>query len=410
MRQIEIKTEDQISDVLEWALAGKHRLAIAGAGTKIGIGRPVEADAAVRLEGLSGVELYEPAELVMQAQAGTRLTEIRDILGREGQKLAFDPPDYGPLLGHPAGLGTIGGIFCCNLSGAARVKAGAARDHLLGVQGFTGRGQAFKTGSRVMKNVTGYDLCKLVAGSYGTLTIASRMTFKVLPRPEKTRTVLVFGVGEAEAVAAMRDALSSEHEVCAAAYLPEGVARRSGVSYLQSENRSVVALRIEGPGPSAEFRCVAIRGLMAAYGETEELHGQNSGTLWRFVGDVGAFVQDDPGVVWKVSVPPAGAPAYLKRLREHVQDMEYYLDWGGGLIWIALPNHTATGGEYAIRQSLNGEGHATLIRGSESLRASIAPFQPQNPVLARISEKIREGFDPHRILNPGRMYAFGGEG
>ena len=156
MKRTQITSEDQIQDMLDWALAGNHGLATGGMGSKRGLGRPMDVEAEMDLSGLSGVELYEPAELVMKAKAGTKLTDVKSILHQQGQELAFDPPDYGPLLGAPAGQGTLGGLFSCNISGSRRVKAGAARDHLLGVQGFTGRGQRFQTGSRVMKNVTFY--------------------------------------------------------------------------------------------------------------------------------------------------------------------------------------------------------------------------------------------------------------
>lgn len=405
MRNIKITQEDNLPAILDWALAGNKTLALSGNNSKAALGRPMTCDANVSLAGLTGVELHEPAELVMRAKAGTPLIEIQEKLDGVHQRLAFSPPDYGPLLGGPAGQATLGGIFACNLSGSNRIKTGAARDHLLGVAGFTGRGTSFQAGGRVMKNVTGFDLCKLVAGSYGTLVACTSFTFKVLPRPEKARTVLVFGLDVAQASVAMKNAMSSIHEVTAAAYLPADIAQRSGVSFLKDENKSVLAVKVEGPAPSAEYRCLALRSEMAALGKVEELHGKNSRTLWSFVSDVKAFVDDQSTIVWKISLPPASTPGFLARLEKELPEAEYYLDWAGGLIWLSVPSGTTDGGVTAIRGNLHGEGHATLIRGDATLRASIAPFQPQNSVLAGISERIRHEFDPSRIFNPLRMYA-----
>ncbi len=400
----DITKEAQVADILEWALAGGKSLAISGNNSKANLGRPMEIDARLSLAGLSGIEMHEPAELVMKAKAGTSLEAIKGVLKQAGQKLAFAPPDYGSLLGQEAGQSTIGGVFACNLSGSERIKAGAARDHLLGVEGFSGRGEAFQTGSRVMKNVTGYDLCKLVCGSYGTIALCTSLTFKVLPRPEKKRTVLVFGLTADAAVKAMRDALSSVHEVSAAAYLPAEIAERTGIGHVTDASDSVAAFLIEGPAPSAEYRCRALKNEMAALGSQEELHGHNSEAFWSFVGDVQAFVGDQKRPVWKISVPPADAPSYLTSLQQGLPDADYYMDWGGGLIWVSVPDGLDAAGESIIRGSLKGDGHATLIRATDALRTSVSPFQPQNVVMAKLSEKVRSGFDPRGIFNPGRLY------
>lgn len=404
MQITKITEEQQIRDMLDWALAGKHGLTIQGAGSKAGIGLPAATEHALDLSGLTGVEMYEPAELVMQAKAGTKVSEVQSVLRQSGQRLAFDPPDYGPLLGTGAGEGTLGGLFSCNLSGPARIKAGSARDHLLGVTGFTGRAQAFQTGSRVMKNVTGYDLCKLVAGSYGTLAIATTLTFKVLPRPEKTRTVLLYDVPLEKAQPIMNSGLSSVHDIAAAAYLPADIALLSPLGYIRDPEKSVLALKVEGPGPSAEFRCNAVREMLAGEGTTEELHGQNSGTFWEFVSNVSPFV-GTTGVIWKLSIPPANAARVISELQEKAPEMRYFLDWGGSLLWIEMPEKNADGGEGLVRGVLGGAGHATLIRGSEELRTKIAPFQPQPEAVRKINARIKDGFDPENILNPGRLNA-----
>jgi len=403
MENFNITAEDQVSDLLQWALSNNKRLSIAGNNSKATLGRPMNVDAKLGLSGLSGIEMYEPAELVMKAKAGTLVTLVEEELGASGQQLAFTPPDYGPLLGQAAGLGTLGGIFAPNLSGSNRIKAGAARDHLLGVNGFTGRGEAFQTGSRVMKNVTGYDLCKLVAGSYGTLAICTSLTFKVLPKPEKIRTVLVYGITLEASVALMRDAMSSVHEVSAAAYMPPKIASKTGIDYLEGDV-SAVALKIEGPAPSVEYRCAALLKMFEGLGRVEELHGHRSSTLWKYLSDVRPFSENQTSNVWKISIPPSNAPAFIKAISSSLSGLEYFLDWAGGLVWVSVPEGVDNAGDVVIRQNLNGSGHATLIRASEKLRKEVLPFQPQNSVIAKISERIREGYDPQRILNPERMY------
>ena len=403
MQFTKITEEKQIQEILDWALAGGHGLALQGGGTKNAIGRPMDVAQILDLSGLAGVEMYEPAELVMKAKAGTKISEIKSLLRQSGQELAFDPPDYGPLLGAAADEGTLGGIFSANLSGSRRIKAGSARDHLLGVEGFTGRGTTFHTGSRVMKNVTGYDLCKLVAGSYGTLAIATSLTFKVLPKPEKIRTVLLYGAPLDAAARFMTGGLSSVHDISSAAYLPADIAALSEIDYVRDAKTSVLALKIEGPGPSAEFRCKAVRKMMMSYGEVEELHGVNSMAFWQFTGNVTPFAGSD-APLWTLSVPPAAAAKTVAVITRQIPEASYYLDWSGGLIWLQLPDGVEEGGADTLRGALQNGGHATLIRGSLDLRQKIAPFQPQASAIAKISARIKEGFDPQNILNPGRMY------
>lgn len=402
-----ITTESQVGDMLDWALAGKKPLEIIGKGTKRALGRPMQVAHILEMSTLAGIELYEPAELVMQAKAGSLVSDIEAELNKNGQQLAFEAPDYGPLLGQAADSATLGGLFNGNMAGSRRIKSGAARDHLLGVKGYTGRGQTFQAGSRVMKNVTGYDLSKLIAGSYGTLAIATSLTFKVLPKGEKARTVLIYGLDAAEAAVVMKDGMSSAHDVTGAAYLPANIALDADIEYVSSANRSVTALRLEGHGPSVEFRCAALRKMLASHGDSEELHGHNSGKLWRLVGNVTPFCgHSDP--VWKISVPPSEAPGMLKEINTRL-DAGYYLDWAGGLIWLMVKSHPEDGGAQIVRTIVDNNGHATLIRGSEQLRRDVAPFQPQNAVLGKISGKIKQAFDPENILNPGRMYKESGQ-
>jgi glycolate oxidase FAD binding subunit len=282
------------------------------------------------------------------------------------------------------------------------VKAGAARDHLLAFAAASGRGESFKAGGKVVKNVTGYDLPKIFCGALGTLGAMTEVTLKVLPAPPKSRTVLLFGLDVAAGVRAMTDALNSPFEVSGAAMLPAAPAARSAIDMVRVAGASVVALRIEGTPASVAARCAGLRALLAGRAPDEELHSMRSRRFWTEIRDVRALLPDMTAALWRVSVPPAAAPAVVAALPG-----AFFLDWGGGLIWIAVPpgpEAEATRIRGAVAAAAAG-GHATLLRAPASLRAGIDVFHPQPPALARLTARVKESFDPRRILNPGRLYA-----
>jgi len=401
-------TPDELKNLIAGAAAEEVSLEILGAGSKRGFGRPVEAGRVVRLDGLAGITLYEPEELVMAARAGTPLAEIDARLAEHQQQLAFEPPDYGALLGGAVGQGTIGGAFACNLAGPRRIKAGAARDHLLGVQAVTGRGELIKSGGRVVKNVTGYDLCKLLTGSFGTLAVMSEVTFKVLPAAAETATLLVSGLVREQAFVALRRALGSAYDVAGAAYLPARAAARSTVAPVTATGADLAVLRLEGLTPSVRYRAQALKQLLASPGgSVEQLDAAPSLALWREIRDV-ALVPGELNL-WRVSTAPTAGPALIEELERQLE-LLWLADWAGGLLWLAVrgaqQGGPEDGGAAAIRGALAGpRGHATLVRGSGALRASVPVFQPQEAALARLTARVKDSFDPKRILNPGRMYA-----
>jgi glycolate oxidase FAD binding subunit len=405
--------EAQVRDAVAEALAAGTPLEVVAGGSKRGFGRATAPSQTLDISGLTGITLYEPDELVMTARAATPLAEVTAALDEHHQMLAFEPADLGPLLGAPAAQATIGGIFACNLAGPGRIRHGAARDHLLGFHAVSGRDELFKSGGRVVKNVSGYDMCKILAGSFGTLAIMTDVSFKVLPAPEKTRTVLVMGADEALSVAAMTRALTGPGDVSAAAHLPAEIAARSGVSYVATAGMSVTALRVDGPGPSAEVRCAALREALGEFGATEELHGHNSGGLWREVAEVAPLLDSggsgeaadggDESAVWRVSVPPASGAAVAATIRSGCE-CELYFDWGGGLIWARVVQGTDAASDVVRGAIAECGGHATLIRASDGLRGTVPVFQPQDAALAALTARIKDGFDPKGILNPGRMY------
>ncbi len=397
---------EEVRALVEWAAAEGLPLELAGAGTKRGLGRPLQATRSLELAALSGVTLYEPEELVLSAKAGTRLAEIEALLAEQRQAFAFEPADLGPLYGGAAGGATIGGVLACNLSGPRRIKAGAARDHFLGVTAVNGRGELFKAGGRVVKNVTGYDLCKLLAGSYGTLAAMTDVTVKVLPAPERTRTVLVLGLADGPAIEALTAALGSEHEVSAAAHLPQAMAALSEVPAIGGAGVALSAVRVEGFPASVAHRAAALKQHLASAGEVGELSDADSAAFWRELREVRPFVRTAELCLWRLSLPPSAAAAAVARIAAALDARAYY-DWGGGLVWLGVPA-SADAGAAVVRAALSGTGgHGTLMRAPDPVRAAVPVFEPPADALARLSARVKESFDPRRILNPGRIYAGG---
>jgi glycolate oxidase FAD binding subunit len=394
-----------VEAAVQWALAESKSLEVIGQGTKRTLGRPAQSDATLDLSGLAGVTLYEPEELVLSAQAGTPLTEIAKLLASSAQELAFEPVDYGPLLGLPAERGTIGGVLAANLAGPRRIKAGAARDHFLGATAISGRGDNFKTGGRVVKNVTGYDLCKLLAGSWGTLAAMTEVTLKVLPRAETEATLLLPGLGEAEAVKAMAAAMGSSSDISGAAHLPANVAVR--VSTELPIGHAVTAFRIEGVEPSVIHRRRALEALTAPFGTSATLDVTASRALWQAVRDVTPFVADGPAgerVVWRISTAPVRG-AQVAEIIAATCDSEFLFDWAGGLVWAAIAS-AEDAGVAAVRNAAQVcGGHATLIRAPLALRAAVAVFEPQADGLAALTKRVKQSFDPKGVLGAGRMWA-----
>jgi glycolate oxidase FAD binding subunit len=322
------------------------------------------------------------------------------MLERAEQMLAFEPGDWGPLFGGAAARQTLGGMLACNLAGPRRIKQGAARDHLLGFHAVSGRGEAFKAGGRVVKNVTGYDLSKLMAGSHGTLAVLTEVTVKVLPRPEATGTLVWSGLDDQRAVAAMTQALNSPHEVGGAAHLPDAVA--AGV--LPGVSGAATLIRVEGPRPSVEARAAALGQELAEFGRAEVLLEAAATAPWRALADVRPFAAEQNRTIWRISVAPQGGSTVAAAISRAL-DARIFFDWGGGLLWCAISGNPADAGADIVRAATKtAGGHATLIRASDELRARLPVFEPQPPALEALSRRIKESFDPKRILNPGRMY------
>lgn len=361
-----VTTETELSGAIVDA-AGPLR--IVGGGTRP-IGRQVTGET-LSTAGLSGITLYEPGALTLVAKAGTPVADIAAALDTENQRLAFEPMDHRTLLGSD-GTPTIGGVVAANVSGPRRIAVGACRDFMLGVRFVDGAGQIVKNGGRVMKNVTGYDLVKLLTGSYGTLGVLTEVSLKVLPKPETSATLCIAGQDASGAVAAMSAALGSPYEITGAAY--------------RVDNGGQTLLRIEGFEKSIAYRTAQLQTQLKDFGDVDVLANDPWGDIANVTGFAGTT--DD---IWRISVRPSAAATVIAALPSSSRTM---LDWGGGLIWAAVPAGTD------IRAEL-GElrGHATLIRGT----ADVPTFHPEPAPLAAITAGLRAKFDPRSILNTGMM-------
>jgi len=392
------ENQAQLRDLIQWANAEKAPLELVGQGTKRGLGAPIVADNQADLSALSGVMEYDPEELIITLRPGTPLQDVEGLLSDKGQMLTFEPQDWGHVLSGTSAKGTIGGAVMVSSNGPRRFKAGAVRDHLLGFSAVSGRGEEFRAGGKVVKNVTGYDLSKLMTGSYGTLAALTEMTLKILPAPAKTYTLLVYGLEVEPAMRLMRSVSGTAYEASGLAYLPAQEAVQSKVDYVSARAQSVVAIRVEGPDISVRHRIDALRQFVTSALETEELHTHNSLTLWQEIRDV-QLLPSTGGSLWRMSVPPTEAPSIISTCKPD----HWAADWAGGVLWMQFSHVADDQGDF-VRASLRQGGQATLVRGPDSLRAATPVFQPLEPVLAGLNQRVKENYDPNNILNPGRMW------
>jgi glycolate oxidase FAD binding subunit len=407
---LKVRDAKDVEQVVRAALASEQPLEIIGHGSRRLIGQPMATNALLDLSALNAVTAYEPNELIITVQAGAPLADVLSLIDSKNQQFAFEPINTSQLLGTPD-IGTIGGMIGAGLAGPRRIRAGGARDHLLGAHAVSGFGDSFKAGGRVVKNVTGYDLCKLLAGSWGTLAVMTEVTLKVMPRPESERTLMLRGLDDITANRAMTAALGSPFDVSGAAHLPNSAFRAGAGALadsfadLASPREAVTLLRLEGITASAIHRAAALAVILAPFGTAEILQDAASAAIWSAIRDVQPFAANGSlggWPVWRIVCPPASGGALGERLaRDTGGDVIY--DWGGGLIWAALP--PAPDAQAALlRPRVDAVGgHATLIRASEQVRRDVDVFHPQQHGLAALGERVRHSFDPKNILNRGRM-------
>ena len=406
MDTLKVRDARDVEQAVRAAIASDQPLEIIGHGSKRLIGQPMTTNAVLDLSALNAVTAYEPNELIVTVQAGAPLADVASLIDSKSQQFAFEPVNTGPLLG-TSEIGTIAGMIAAGLAGPRRIKAGGARDHLLGAQAVSGFGDSFKTGGKVVKNVTGYDLCKLLAGSWGTLAVMTEVTLKVMPRPESERTLVLRGLDAIAANRAMTAALGSPFDVSGAAHVPNSAfpSELSGLGELGTGREALTLLRLEGITASAAHRADALAKALSAHGPAQMLEDAASAAVWSSIRDVKPFAADGAlgaWPVWRIVCPPASGGALGERLARDTGGEVIY-DWGGGLIWAALPPRPDAGAAL-VRQHVDAAfGHATLIRAPEQVRRNVDVFHPQPGGLAGLSERVRLSFDPKSILNRGRM-------
>lgn len=374
--------ENALAELIQDAAQAHRALSIEGGGSRRGVGHEV-AGTSVSTSALSGITLYEPGALTLVARAGTPLAEIEATLAAEGQMLPFEAPSWAALLGNDADAdSTIGGVVATNASGPRRIQAGACRDSLIGVRFVDGAGRVLKNGGRVMKNVTGYDLVKLMCGTHGTLGVLTEVSFKLLPAPQTTVSVQLSGLDAATAVRAMSAALGSPYNV-------------SGAAHSMQRGVAITSLRLEGLTQSVDYRATELVRTLETYGAASVDRDPDSvAHTWRELRDVSAFADQDGRDVWRVSVKPSDGPAVAAAL----DGADALYDWGGGLVWLAVAAGTD------VRAALaHLSGHATLWRASTDTRDRLGVFHPEPQLMAQIGARLRTEFDPAGVLNPGRM-------
>lgn len=377
------KTPDELAAIITYAATRRAHCEIRGGGSKARMGAPRGAEV-IDMRGFAGVVDYDPPELVLTVRAGTPLAEVQQLVESEGQMLAFEPFDHGPLLGTGAGHATIGGVVAAGVAGPQRLTKGGARDHLLGFTAVSGRGERFVAGAKVVKNVTGYDLPKLMAGSWGRLAAMTELTLKVLPRPRVTNSMAIEGLGPAAAVRAMAAAMGSHAEIGAAAHLPAN-----------GDRPALTLFRLQGFAPSVAARCAILPDLLRNHGRTGLLPDADATACWESVRSVVPLA--DAPTLWRVNLPPSGAPAIIDRLAP--SGGRWLLDWAGGLIWLA---HEGDAAEIRRAAAAAG-GHAMLVRAPEATRATTPMQHPRQPGVAALEERVRRSFDPACVFETGRF-------
>ncbi len=398
------RSEDELAGLVSDAVVKTVPLEICANRTKAAVGQPLQVGARVSLREMRGVTLYEPNELVLSAKAGTPLSEIEKLLAESGQELAFEPSALERALGHEVGKGepTIGGAIAANASGPRRILRGAARDHLIGVRAVNGRGEVIKSGGRVMKNVTGYDIARAMAGSWGTLAVMSEITVKVLPKAEEARTLICLNLSDESAVSAMCRALGSAYEVSGAIHLQKAFAERMSMPDVASLGQSVTALRLENFSSSVEYRLGKLHQELNPFGTLYEMDDSRSRAFWADVKRL-QFLTGSDWPLWRITTAPHQGARLVSALSGQMTCRASY-DWAGGLIWLEVPPSTDASATVLRRVIAEFQADALLVRASPAARASVGVFQPLPEVNMNLIRRLKEAFDPHGILNPGRMY------
>jgi glycolate oxidase FAD binding subunit len=384
------QTESEIAEIVREA---KGPFEIASHGTKRAFGRPVAAETILDVGALSGIMNYEPEELVLTACAATPMADIEMALSAKNQMLAFEPADWGPLFDAPEGQATPAGVVATNACGSRRVKAGAVRDSVIGCRFVNGSGEAIKAGGRVIKNVTGFDIAKLMAGAMGTLGAMTEITLRVVPKPERIAAIAIFCGGE-DGLRLLREAAKLPVDATGLAYCPAPLMERLDAP---CRGEGAALIRIEGSNPAVDQKIAVLAQWMAKC-DSSRLDEDVAERVFNSAGRGGAFLGADADL-WRLCVPPTEAQA--AQMESGADD--WYADWAGAMLWLGLPADDGTATRLRTITAKYG-GHATLMRGSKEARKTLAVFEPESTARAELTRSVKAAFDPKHLFNPGRMF------
>jgi len=394
-------SREEIAEIIKNCYKKSIPLEINGKKSKNKIGRNFQSEKTLDLSGYSGIIEYKPEELYIKVKAGTPLKEILEAIEKNNQQLAFEPIDFGFLFEGKSNGGTIGGVVACNFAGPRRFKVGSARDHVLGFQGINGKGEIIKSGGTVVKNVTGYDLCKLVSGSYGTLTVLTELSIKVLPKSESSKTLIINNPHLKKAMEYLGTALSSSTDPSGGVFYPERFENNFVFNDLTHKG-ALTAIRIEGPTNSVDQRISRlVKELSLLENEYSVLDNFQTDLFWSKTRNLEVFSNLKNNLL-RVIVPVSETLNVIQKLKKY--EINYFLDWGGNLIWLELETISLKILREIKEITQEHSGYFTIIKLEDDLKASADIFTI-DPIKYKISEKIKKSFDPKRIFNPGKMYS-----
>ena len=394
-------SREEIAEIIKNCYKKSIPLEINGTKSKNKIGRNFQSEKTLDLSGYSGIIEYKPEELYIKVKAGTPLKEILEAIDKNNQQLAFEPIDFGFLFEGKSNGGTIGGVVACNFAGPRRFKVGSARDHVLGFQGINGKGEVIKSGGTVVKNVTGYDLCKLVSGSYGTLTVLTELSIKVLPKSESSKTLIINNPHLKKAMEYLGTALSSSTDPSGGVFYPERFENNFVFNDLTHKG-ALTAIRIEGPTNSVDQRISRlVKELSLLENEYSVLDNFQTDLFWGKTRNLEVFSNLKNNLL-RVIVPVSETLNVIQKLKKY--EINYFLDWGGNLIWLELEQISLKILREIKEITKEHSGYFTIIKLEDDLKASADIFTI-DPIKYKISEKIKKSFDPKRIFNPGKMYS-----
>ena len=398
--KFEPKDEIEIQQIIKFCYKKNLPIEIVGNQTKLDIGKKMQCAKTLDMSKFSGIIDYKPEELYIKVKAGTPINFVREELKKNKQHLAFEPVNFSKIFKKNSNEGTVGGTLSCNFSGSRRFKVGSARDHILGFKGFNGKGEKIKSGGTVVKNVTGYDLSKLITGSFGTLLAISELTLKVLPLESETKTIIVSGLALEHAMGIMGSAIASSNDPSGAVYYP-GNLRNNFVFNDLTHPGSITAIRVEGTKISTEQRINNLtKELVLEDKKLTILDSTQSEIFWEDTRSLKVLSTNDQNILRAV-VPPSETINLLNRLKTFHPN--YFLDWGGSLIWLELDYLSSQKIDQIRDRILDVNGYLTVIKSPENVKSSSEIFTI-DPIKFKISQNIKKSFDPKRIFNPGKMY------